>query len=147
MIWGLITLQAQVPSFSKHPPPAPHAEVNLPGVSSSIPNPPRSPRQPFYCSFIICFKFYLFIFREGEGRKKEKERNINMWEKNISQLLLTGQLGTWPTTQAYTLTRDRTSDLSAHRPMLSPLSHTSQRCSFTLTFFLFIYQWPTLLAF
>ena len=32
-----------------------------------------------FCWF---FKFYLFIFRERGGREKERERNINVWEKD-----------------------------------------------------------------
>ena len=36
------------------------------------------------------------------------------------------QLGTWPTTQACALTRNPNGDLSGRRPVLSPLSHTSQ---------------------
>ena len=48
---------------------------------------------------------YLFLER-GEGREKERERNIN-------QLPLTcPQLGTWPATQACALTRNRNRDLS-----------------------------------
>ena len=42
-----------------------------------------------FFSFIDCsFKkrFYLFIFREGEGREKEKMRNIDVRERNIDWL-------------------------------------------------------------
>ena len=35
-------------------------------------------------------------------------------------------LGTWPATQAYALTENRTSNSLVHRPALSPLSHTHQ---------------------
>ena len=35
-------------------------------------------------------------------------------------------LGTWPTTQACALTGNQTSDYLVHRPVLNPLSHTSQ---------------------
>ena len=44
--------------------------------------------------------FPLFVFRGGgEGREKERERNIGVW------LLLTcSPLGTWPATQACALT-------------------------------------------
>ncbi|KAF6099832.1 hypothetical protein HJG60_011563 [Phyllostomus discolor] len=41
----------------------------------------------------VFFKI-LFIYR-GEGREKEKKRNINVW-----LLLLCPLLGTWPATQA-----------------------------------------------
>ena len=36
------------------------------------------------------------------------------------------QLGTWPTTQAYALTGNGTSDFSIHRLALNLLSHTNQ---------------------
>ena len=74
--------------------------------------------------FFFC-KFKVFNYLErGEGREKERGRNINVW------LPLTyPQLGTWPTTQACTLTGNRTHDLLVYRTMPSPLSHTSQGCS------------------
>ena len=56
-----------------------------------------------------------------------------MYERDINQLPLTPpQLGTWPTTQACALTGNQTSNLLVHRPVLNPLSHTSQgnKCSF-----------------
>ena len=63
---------------------------------------------------------YLFLER-GEGKKKERERNINVW------LHLTHpHLGTWPATQACALTGNQTRDLSFCRPVLNPLSHTTQ---------------------
>ena len=53
-----------------------------------------------------------------------------MCERNISWFLLTHpQRGTCPTTQACALTRSQTSYLLVHRPVLNPLSHTSQGCS------------------
>ena len=64
---------------------------------------------------------YLFLDR-GEGREKEKERNIRVWLPLTLPLL-----GTWPTTQEGALTRDRTSDPLVCRPVLNPLSHSSQR--------------------
>ena len=39
-------------------------------------------------------RFYLFIYKEREGRKKERERNVNVWLP-----LTCSPLGTWPTTQ------------------------------------------------
>ena len=36
------------------------------------------------------------------------------------------QLGIWPATQSYALTKSQTSDLSLRRLVLKPLSHTSQ---------------------
>ena len=50
-----------------------------------------------------------------------------MCERNNHRLPLTPpNWGTWPITQACALTRNGTSDLSVHRPVLSPLSHASQ---------------------
>ena len=66
-------------------------------------------------------RFYLFIFREREGKEKEKERNINM---RLPPVYL--PLRTWLTTQACDLTRSQTGDPLIHRPVLNPLSHTSQ---------------------
>ena len=57
----------------------------------------------------------------GEGREKERERNINVW---LPLSLL--QLETWPATQAPALTGNRTGDPLVHRTALNPLSHTSQ---------------------
>ena len=72
-------------------------------------------------------RFYLFLER-GEGKEKEWERNINVW------LPLTRPApGTWSTPQACALTGNRTSDSLVRRPMLSPLSHTSQRCLWLLS--------------
>ena len=57
--------------------------------------------RPFY-SFILFFFYFLkrcYLFLEkGEGREKERERNINVWLP-----LRCPQLGTWPTTQACAL--------------------------------------------
>ena len=44
-------------------------------------------------SFFFKKRFYSFLKR-GEGRKKEEERNINVWLP-----LVHPQLGTWPATQ------------------------------------------------
>ena len=68
------------------------------------------------------FKDYLFIYflERGEGREKEKERNINVW------LPLTHpQPGTRPATQACALTGNRNSNPLVLRSALHPLSHTS----------------------
>ena len=58
------------------------------------------------------FKGFIYLFLErGEGREKERERNINVW------LPLTWPpLGTWPTTQACALTGNQTSDPLVHSP-------------------------------
>ena len=79
----------------------------------------------FFCRYMFYFcnlkkRFYLFILG-GEGREKERERNIN-----VCLPLACPTLGTWPTTQACALTRIQTSDPLVHRLALTPLSHTSQ---------------------
>ena len=63
---------------------------------------------------------YLFLSR-GEGREKHKERNISVWLPHTHPLS-----GTWPATQACALTGYRNSDPLVCRPVLNPLSHTSQ---------------------
>ena len=74
-----------------------------------------------FFSFLVFKKqFYLFISRR-EGRKKERERNINVWLPCACPLP-----GTWPTTQACALTGNRTGNPLLCRPALSPLSLTSQ---------------------
>ena len=52
---------------------------------------------------------------------KERERNINVW-----LLLMHPLLETWHATQASALTENRTSNPLVRRPVLKPLSHTSQ---------------------
>ena len=69
---------------------------------------------------VISYFFKDFIFR-GEGREKERERNIYVWLPLMRPLL-----GTWPTTQACALTENQTGDPLVSRLMLNPLSHTSQ---------------------
>ena len=49
-------------------------------------------------------KEILFIFREGEGREKERERNTDGRETSIGCLSCSPQLGTEPATQACALT-------------------------------------------
>ena len=50
-----------------------------------------------FLSFFL--RFYLFIVLDrGEGREKERERNIHMWLPPMCPLL-----GTWPATQARAL--------------------------------------------
>ena len=55
------------------------------------------------------------------GREGEKERNINVWLPLTHPLL-----GTWPPTHACALTGNQTSDPLIRRPVLNPLSHSSQ---------------------
>ena len=86
------------------------------------------------------FLFYVFIFKDfiysflerGEGREKERERNINVWLSLECPLL-----GTRPTTQAFALTGNQKSDTLVARLALNPLSHTSQ--GYTSFFYLSIF--------
>ena len=67
-------------------------------------------------------KYFIYLFLEsGEGKEKERERNINLWLP-----LKCPPLGTWPATQACSLTGNRTDDLLLHSLELDSLSHTSQ---------------------
>ena len=51
-------------------------------------------------------RFYSFIFREKEGREKERERNMSVREKHVSVASYTSPDGTWPVIQAWALTGD-----------------------------------------
>ena len=53
--------------------------------------------------------------------EKEGGRNINVWLPHTCPLL-----GTWPANWAFALTGNRTGHPLVHRPVLNPLSHTSQ---------------------
>ena len=75
----------------------------------------------FLCPTPIFKRFYLFIFREREGREKERKRDINVWLPLTHPLL-----GTWPATQACALSGNQTSDPLVRRLVLNPLTHTSQ---------------------
>ena len=71
--------------------------------------------------FFSFFKiFYLFIFREG-GREGERGG-----VKHQCMVASRPLLGTWPATQACALIGNRTSDPLVCRPVLNPLSYTSQ---------------------
>ena len=65
--------------------------------------------------------FICLLLERGEGREKERERHINMWLP-----LTCPPLGTWPATQECAQTGNRTGNFLVHRPVLNPLSHTSQ---------------------
>ena len=68
------------------------------------------------------FKDFIYLFSEsGEGKKKERERNVNVW---LPPLL--PQLGTWPTTQACALTGNQMGNLPVHKQELNPRSLTNQ---------------------
>ena len=59
-------------------------------------------RLVMHSSKSLFFKI-LFILERGEGKEKERERNIDMWLP-----LAHPQLGTWPTAQACALTGNQT---------------------------------------
>ena len=70
------------------------------------------------------FKDFIYLFLDkGEGREKERERNIAVWLPLTHPLL-----GTWPTTQACPLTGNQTRVPLFYSPVLNPLSYTSQGC-------------------
>ena len=74
----------------------------------------------FFRIYFFLKKIYLVLER-GEGREKERERNISVWLPLTRPLL-----GTWPATQACALMGNRIGDPLVHRLALNPLSHTSQ---------------------
>ena len=77
-------------------------------------------RELSICVFLkILFIFFLFSER-GEGKEKERMRNSNMWLPLAHPLL-----GTWPTTQAWSLTGNQTCNPLLQKPTLSPLTYTS----------------------
>ena len=59
---------------------------------------------------------YLFLER-GEGKEKDRERNIS-----VLLTLVRPPLGPWPATQACALTRNWTSNPLVYRRVLNPLS-------------------------
>ena len=82
-----------------------------------------------YILFYFLNIFFSLFLETGEGKERERERNINVW------LPLTWPvLGTWPATQACALTGNRTSDPLVCGVTPSPLSYTGHGCPF---FFLF----------
>ena len=87
--------------------------------------PPKTSNRISYFSK----KYFIYLFLErGEGREKEKDRNINVWVPLACPIP-----GTLPPTQACALTGNLTGNPLVLRPALSPLSHTSQgRTSYLL---------------
>ena len=91
---------------------------------------------PWVYQMFFLFKEFIYLFWDsGEGREKERERNISVWLPLVHPLL-----GTWPTTQVCTLTGNWTGDPLVRRPVLNPLSHTSQGwCFFMISLRLCIF--------
>ena len=88
----------------------------------------------FPCFIFLCLKtlFYLFTFLKDfiylfleRGEWKESGRETSMC--GVWLPLARPLLGTWHTTQACALTGNRTGDPLVCRPVLNPLSYTSQR--------------------
>ena len=87
----------------------------------------RPPTLIFFSFLRFCFfKDFIYLFLE-KGTEGEREGKIHVWLPLLRPLL-----GTWPTTQACALTRNRTGDPLVHRTALNPLSHTSQDSSVCL---------------
>ena len=78
--------------------------------------------------FVFFEIFYLFLER-GEGKEKERERNISVWLP-----LECPRLRTWPATQACALTGNRTNNPFVHSPALNPLNYTSQGTMHSLSY-------------
>ena len=77
-------------------------------------------------AFYFFFFKILFIFRERgkEGGRGKETRCVR--ETSIGCLSHVPNQEAWPATKACSLTGNQTSDLSVHRLVLNPLSHTSQ---------------------
>ena len=72
--------------------------------------------------FACLLKDFIYLFLErGEGKEKERERNISVWLPLAHPVL-----GTWPTPQACALTGNQISDPLVCRLLLKALCHTSQ---------------------
>ena len=75
----------------------------------------------FLKNFLKILFIYLFIFRE-RGREGEREG-----EKHQCVVAVHAPyLGTWHAAQEYTQTENQSGDFLVSRPMLNPLSYTSQ---------------------
>ena len=122
--WGSSWQQQLRLHFRSPGPPTPPAHPGRPALQHSCTSP-----QPISIpdSLLIFFFFLIFysLTSRKRGREGQRERNINMWLPPAHPLL-----GTWPAAQACALTGDRTGDPLVHRPVLNPLSHTSQGSSY-----------------
>ena len=68
------------------------------------------------------FKTFIYLCLErGQGREKERERNISVWLPHVPPR----GPGPKPATRAWALTGNRTSDPLVCRLVLNPLSYTS----------------------
>ena len=89
--------------------------------------------------YILKYFIYLFLDR-GEGREREKEGEREGEKHQRVVALMRSLLGNWPATQACALTGNQTCHPLVCRPVLNPLSHTSQGkiLSLSLTFAILI---------
>ena len=102
----------------------PARSVALPAFLSGRKWSPSSYLDDRYFQFLpVCLSLFFFkdFIERGEGKGKERERNINVWLSLMHPLL-----GTWPTTQACALDWELNWQPFGSRPMLNPLSYTSQ---------------------
>ena len=76
----------------------------------------------YFLIFIYCFKDFIYLFILEKVR--EGEREVEKHQCVVASC--TPLLGIWPATQACALTGNQTSDPLVCRPVLNPLSHTSQ---------------------
>ena len=99
----------------------------------------------FACTFFLFLKpLFIYLFLEqGEGREKDRERSISVWEKHWPVASHTPPMGTWPATWACVLTRNRTSELCLCGTTPSPLSHSSRGCLLVVSYSIFpLTIWP-----
>ena len=82
--------------------------------------------------YFIFFLKVVFIFRDGEEREGERERNID-WLP-----LAHPRLGTRIVTQAWALMQNQTRNFSVHRLVLNPQSHIYQGV-FCLILIMFVF--------
>ena len=93
-----------------------------PTMISLLINSKSIDQESFCFNNSLFFKDFIYVFLDrGEEWEKERERNITVWLPLMCPLPRT-----WPATQACALTRNPTNNSLVHRPVLNPLSHTSQ---------------------
>nr|KAF6349168.1 hypothetical protein mMyoMyo1_011724 [Myotis myotis] len=111
-------------------------------LSSLVSSPPRTmvlpKRYPVGSSLFqyaqpgpACLRNFLkiyFIYFLQRGRERDRDLETSMREKHRSAASCTPPTGDVPATKVHALDQNRTQDPSVRRPMLYPLSHTSQGC-------------------
>ena len=95
----------------------------------------RSPPSQDSPGCLFFFKDFIYLFfREREGRKKERERNLSVRDKYRLVASCTHPTGARTHNQARALTGNRMGDLWDCRKLPNPLSHASQGTSVTRNF-------------